>query len=91
MTNLTSIHIYFRVLGFIGLAFIFLNKSEAIFMPVNYGLYIMIFSLVLISLGIFFKLKFAKEEPSVITYIVTFIPLLLAITLSASLLFSLFL
>jgi hypothetical protein len=46
--------------------------------------------LISISLGLYFKIKFAKEEPSVLTYIVTFITLLFALIIASSFLVGFF-
>jgi heme/copper-type cytochrome/quinol oxidase subunit 4 len=93
MRTLSAIHPILRILGVCGLFLTLLNNStvfESPFIATKYTPYIVILSVILISLGLYLKLKYAEEEPSTITYISTVITLLVALAIGGLLLISVF-
>jgi fumarate reductase subunit C len=93
MINKTNIHSFLRTIGFLGLFLVIFSNSSRFETPlidVKFNPYIIMMCLISISLGLYFKIKFAKEEPSVLTYIVTFITLLFALIIASSFLVGFF-
>lgn len=93
MISKANIHLLLRFLGFVCLFLVAISNSPKFESPIidlKYIPYLIIVSLGLISLGLYFKIKFAEKEPSTITYVVTFMTLLVALTIGSFYLFAFF-
>lgn len=89
MKNVVLKQSLLRTIGIIGLLMVLISQSPDLnipFIPHRSIPYIVIISVFLIAAGLYFKLKYAEEEPSTITYIFTIITLITALLIAVFLL-----
>lgn len=93
MINKTNIHLLLRTIGFFGLFFVLFSNNSRFEKPLfdlKFAPYIIILSLASICFGLYFKIKYAEEGSGILTHIVTFITLFIALLLAGSFLFGSF-
>ena len=93
MRNIASLQPVFRILGVIGLFLALISQSNRFETPIialKYLPYLVFVSLVFVCTGLYIKLKYAEEKPNTLTYIVTFITLLVALIICYLLLYNFF-
>ena len=90
MKNVVVLQSLLRTIGILGLVMVLISQSPVLnipFIPHTIIPYITILSVLLIGSGLYVKLKYAKEELSILTYIFTIITLIVALFIAVSLLY----
>lgn len=93
MINIIKSQVISRTLLIIGLFLALVSQSNRFETPIialKYLPYLVFVSLVFVCTGLYIKLKYAEEKPNTLTYIVTFITLLVALIIGYLLLYNFF-
>ena len=93
MRGIVNFQPVFSFLGYIGLFLALVSQSNRFETPIiglEYLPYLVFVSLAFVCVGLYIKLKYAEEKPNTLTYIVTFITLLVALIIGYFLLYNFF-